>query len=134
MSEQSKRNGYDFDADLMPIMQGKVVLPNFEEIEPTKALANIAAFGHGYRQYHGQVQLPKERHCWAQYFLNRTQGGALDGSGMVVWYGLNGKGAAAEFAICKHEKRAAPDAKPHIGWHPGHCVKCGLDMTVDSGD
>ena len=73
------------------------------------------------------------------YFLTggANMSGGLDGSGYVIAYG-NDKGGAApitgRFAICKHEKISSPSAIPSRGWHPGHCGKCGLDMTIDSGD
>lgn len=70
---------------------------------------------------------------WARYFLNRTQGGQLDGTGYVMIYG-NGGGKIGHFAICKHEKIAEVGADPRRGWHPGRCRLCNLNMTVDSGD
>lgn len=74
---------------------------------------------------------------WARAFLSFTQGGKLDGTGMLLIYrGYNGDKAprTARFAICKHEKKIGGGASPSRGWHPGRCAKCDLDMTVDSGD
>jgi hypothetical protein len=27
-----------------------------------------------------------------------------------------------------------PNANHSRGWHPGWCGKCGVDMSIDSGD
>lgn len=37
-------------------------------------------------------------------------------------------------SVCDHEKIVHGDARPSHGWHPGHCGKCGMNMTVDSSD
>jgi hypothetical protein len=51
----------------------------------------------------------------------------------VIVY-VNGEGVLGTFAICKHEKVEGAGADHQRGWHPGHCGKCGMDMSVDSGD
>lgn len=138
MSDQAaiKRKGYTLETDLMPIVEGKVALPNFKPVSLEKAVASVAATrGPGIR---GNVCLPGATHReWAQFFLDRGQGGSLEGTGLVLYYTVvkgYGVGAAATFAICEHKKVAAPGANPSRGWHPGHCEKCGLDLSVDSGD
>jgi hypothetical protein len=126
------RDGYSLKHDMQPIIEGAVVLPNFNPIELEKAVASIAAsYGPGIR---GNALIPGDMHRnWAQFFLDTTQGGSCDGTGIVLYY-YRGKGAAARFAICEHTKVDGPGANHSRGWHPGSCSKCGLDMTVDSSD
>lgn len=69
----------------------------------------------------------------AIYFLGRTQRGVLDGSGFVMLNNRDG-GACYFVAVCVHEKEVSATAIPARGYIPGKCRKCGLDMTVDSGD
>lgn len=114
--------------DFEQIIAGDAPLPNFEPISPAEFCKNIAAVGHGLNPKWGWSRSDFGYKAWAQYFLNVS-----DGSGYVCVYGPR-EPKVGHFAICKHEKKAAPDANPSRGWHPGHCVKCGLDMTVDSGD
>lgn len=128
-----KRSGYSLEDDLMPIITGKAAVPNLKEIPLSDAVDNIAAcYGPSLR---GNVRLPSGGATWAHYFLDRGQGGGLEGSGLVIYYGGYGKGGqAAKFAICEHTKVEGAGADHRRGWHPGSCSKCGLDMTVDSGD
>ncbi len=136
----NKRSGFT-DEDLHPLVTGKEVLPNFEELSLERGIANIAA-GAGLIAYAGvkNAKIPRSKSSWghwARYFFGSTQGGVLDGTGYVIWWESDhgvGKGHVGRFAICKHEKVATAGAKPMRGWHPGFCTKCGLDMTVDSGD
>jgi hypothetical protein len=132
----SKRNGYTLETDLMPILEGKVALPNFKEVPLERAAANIASsYGPGLR---GHALLPGETlRRWAQFFFDRGQGGGLHGSGLVIYYTLDqgrGVGAAGTFAICDHKAVEGAGANHSRGWHPATCSKCGLDMSVDSGD
>jgi hypothetical protein len=134
------RSGYT-DADFDPIVTGKRPLPNFERMEPGDLLNAIAAGGG--LECSGVHWAKIDDHAnWARYFFSRTQGGVRDGSGYAVVY-ASGKrpdgtfgsmGFGGRFVICRHVKVAAPGANPTRGWHPGHCEKCGLDMTVDSSD
>ena len=142
---QPSRKPYDLEADFKPILDGKKLIPNFEELPLAQGIANIAAGG-------GMYALPGINNAkipgndsswghWARYFLNTGQGGGYDGTGYVIWYDRGGKetnyqaiGRVARFAICKHEKVEGPGANHSRGWHPGYCGKCGLDMSVDSGD
>jgi hypothetical protein len=128
----NKRNGYSLEDDLMPIIDGKIALPNFKPLELEHAVGNITAcYGPGVR---GNALLPDSQHrCWAQFFLNRGQGGGLHGSGIVLYWSSS-KGKAASFAICDHEPAEGGGANHSRGWHPASCSKCGLDMSVDSGD
>ena len=132
-----KRNGYSLEDDLMPIIDGKVAPPNFELVGMEGAIANIAATGHRMTPRWGYA-LIDGRKTWTFYFLTPVPtnfGGGFDGGGYMLLYGgYPHGGRVGKFAICKHEKVDAPGANHSRGWHPGHCTKCGLDMTVDSGD
>ena len=128
---------YTLERDLLPIMRGAVALPNPEPIEGDLA----ATILHYAMQSNCCVLLPGEsQKKWNVSFgLDHGQGGQLEGSGIVAWSGWdNAKRAycatGLRFAICKHTKVDDPGADHSRGWHPGRCSKCGLDMTVDSGD
>jgi len=129
---------YTIERDIEPIMKGEVPLPNPEPIE-----GNLAA----HILYYSSMQsgrcvlLPGETSKkWnVSFFLDKGQGGQLEGSGIVAWtcwdHEKRDSGATGlRFAICKHTKVDGPGANHSRGWHPGKCSKCGLDMTVDSGD
>lgn len=122
-------------ADLMPIVEGNVVIPNFETLEPIRFLNDIAAFGHMLQPKWGKSKLPygidpTGYAAWTQYFLKPG-----DGEGSGVRYGSNDKPIAFRFAICRHKKHSTGTADgERYGHHPGFCEKCGLDMSYDSGD
>lgn len=127
----------EFSDQLDQIMQGKISPPNFEELELSKGVANIAA-SRGLVSTPGinNVKLPNGKSSWghwARYFLAKTQGGALDGSGYVIWYD-HGEGKVGKFKLCKHENVEGFGANHNRGWHPSSCSKCGLNTSVDSGD
>ncbi len=127
------RSGYSMDEHLRPIIDGKVVLPNFKEVPVRQAVSIVACYSSG--SVRGNARVPGADHTtWAQFFLEHGQGGGLTGRGHVLLYGPASGGLAGTFAICEHEKVDDPGADHNRGWHPGHCKKCGLDMTVDSGD
>ena len=44
------------------------------------------------------------------------------------------KDDATAFNAKKHEVIEGAGANHSRGWYPGHCGKCGLDMSFDSGD
>jgi hypothetical protein len=152
------RKGYDLREDLTPIMTGLADVPNFKPYEgdPLEFMNNLTLGGQwtpsdaGYAKvfYEGQTH-----QGWAKFFLHTTQGGQFDGTGNVIIYKSPRYDADAEpkpgsmikgrmvggaiigsFAICDHKKLDHPSANHQRGWHPGHCEKCGLDLTVDSGD
>lgn len=122
--------------DYAAIIAGEVPLPNFEEVTPEYFCNAIASGGHSMTPVWGHAQGERSHKPWAHYFLTNysNMGGGVDGTGYVAVYGMNGKPKVGRFAICKHEKKMAGAAEPSRGWHPGACVKCGLDMTIDSGD
>jgi hypothetical protein len=126
----------DFPAILAEIMAGKRELPNPAEIALSRGVSDIAAGGSldgipGIRS----AKFPGQRlGSWARYFLNHTQGGAHDGTGYAMVWGTPG-GKIFKFAICKHNKTGSRTREQEIrGWHPGRCSRCGLDLSVDSGD
>lgn len=122
--------------DYAPIIAGDVEIPNFEPVTPEYFCNVLASGGHsmipkwGHAKVEGSAYKP-----WAHYFLTNhsNMGGAPDGTGYVTIYGSM-KPKVGRFAICKHEKKLDAGANPSRGWYPGSCVKCGLDMTIDSGD
>jgi hypothetical protein len=146
------RKGYDLREDLTPIMTGLTAVPNFKphEGDPLDFLNGLTLGGQwtapnaGYAKVYHEGQ---EHSGWAKYFLRTTQGGQFDGTGDVIIYASprwskdaagkqikSGGAIIGHFAICKHEKVEHAGANHRRGWHPGHCSKCGLDLTVDSGD
>lgn len=131
-----RRNGFDLDADLMPIIKGKVLLPNFEELPLETGIAHIAAGGglvtvDGVNNAKFEGSNSNWGH-WARYWLKSTQGGALTGEGYVIFWHQS-KGRVARFAVCKHEHVNTSDPqRERYGYHRGYCSKCGLDMSVDS--
>lgn len=127
----------EFPAILDQIMAGKIELPNFKELPLESGVATIAA-GAGLLAKPDvmNAKIPGSNSTWghwARYFLDREQGGRLNGEGYVIWWD-NSKGHVGEFAICEHSMVEGMGANHVRGWHPGHCSRCGLDMSVDSGD
>jgi len=123
--------------DYAPIIAGDVAIPNFEEVTPEYFCNALAANGHSMvpKWGHAKGEGPSLHKPWAHYFLTNysNMGSGPDGSGYVAIYGMN-KPKVGRFAICKHEKKLGSGANPSRGWNPGACVKCGMDMTIDSGD
>lgn len=122
-----KKGGYTAD-DYAAILTGEAPLPNAETIALEQGVNNIASLGHSLKPEWGYSKGLDGHKSWTQYFLN-----VFDGSGYALVYGFRG-GTVIRFAICKHQKKTHAGANPSRGWHPGHCIKCGLDLTVDSGD
>lgn len=129
--------------DYKAMFDGHQYLPNFEPIPLEKAASHAAAsYSHLERGHAKLPDHPSGRQSFAGtlFILNATQGGGWDGTGTVIvnsgWSHAEQKYTVAtgEFAICKHEKVEGAGANHMRGWHPGHCRKCGLDMSVDSGD
>jgi len=129
---------YSLETDLMPIMRGDVALPNPEPIN-----RDIGAEILHYNQMRSgcSVLLPGETSKkWnVSFFLDSGQSGQLYGSGLVAWTKWDNEkrtyaATGLRFAICQHTKVDDPGANHSRGWHPGRCSKCGLDMTIDSGD
>ncbi len=144
------RKRYTYEDDLQPIVEGKVPLPNTEEADPLLFLNNLASGGHSMTPKWGWSLRHEGRDAgrkqWTQFFFSPVAmggQGSFDGSGYAVIYGGSRWDQEAKksiqapvvlrFAICKHEKIEGSGANHSRGWHPGHCGKCGLDMSVDSG-
>lgn len=129
----TKRKVYSLTDDLMPIISGTFPLPNAEPVE-----GDVGAAILHYRDMHCGHALLRDRKEWnARFFLDHGQAGQLYGSGIVAWTAWKDgayRATGLKFAICKHEKKLDASANTMRGWHPGACTKCGLDMTIDSGD
>ncbi len=128
------RHSYSMETDLLPIIKGNVELPNPEPLDRDVA----AAILHYAQMLTGIVLLNGGRKIWnARYFLDYGQGGGLQGSGLVAWIALKDgayRATGLTFAICRHTPVTGAGANPSRGWHPASCAKCGLDLSVDSGD
>lgn len=130
--------------DFKPMFEGRMDLPNFERI-PLHEAARHAAYFYG-KMVEGQyVKLPGGSvydRSWSHglYMLDCGQGGGLTGKGWVITQqGLRydeESVVGGRFALCVHEFESTLPAgfDPRRGWAPGYCKKCGLDMSVDSGD
>jgi hypothetical protein len=130
----NKRNGYSLEADLKPIIDGEVALPNAKPIERDVGSAILH-----YREMHcGTALLSPGKKQWnARFFLDYGQGGQLYGSGIVAWTDWKDgayRAVGMKFAICDHKAVEGVGANHSRGWHPARCSKCGLDLSVDSGD
>lgn len=124
------------EADYADIIAGDASLPNFEPMTPEYFCNALASGGHSMSPKWGHAKVEGSTHkAWAQYFLTNfsNMGSEPDGSGYVAVYGSRGP-IVGRFAICKHEKKIGAGANPSRGWNPGSCIKCGLDMSIDSGD
>jgi hypothetical protein len=136
MSDQAietKRKGFTLEADLMPIIEGEVELPNAKPIERDVGAAILH-----YREMHsGHALLPQGKKWNARFFLDYGQGGQLYGSGIVAWTDWKDgayRATGMKFAICDHQVVEGAGANHSRGWHPASCSKCGTDLSVDSGD
>lgn len=114
----------------------KITPPNFEAMKQGDLINVFTSSGMDLRR--GSFLAPGGSHpVWALYGLGRNQRGQLNGAGYVMYYvsayGSEG-GQGGRFAICKHEPIEGEGANHMRGWHPAHCGRCGLDLSVDSGD
>ena len=130
----TKRKGFTLEADLMPIMEGRVALPNPKPIDGDIG----AAILHYHQMHSGQTLMPDGKKKWnVRFFLDYGQRGQLYGSGIVAWTEWQGSAYRAvgmKFAICEHKPVEGSGANHSRGWHPARCEKCGADLSVDSGD
>lgn len=146
-----QRGRHYTDEDFLPLMRGALMLPNFEPIPHWEALrSSIWLYGRTIEQVQSErgnfkvrckawvASEPREHKGDAIYYLTCGQGGGYTGEGVVVLIAgyQNGPDSivTGRFAICKHESVEDPGANHSRGWHPAHCSKCGLDLSVDSGD
>lgn len=133
----------DFDALLAFYLSGHAHMPNCTPIDTEEAL-QIIACGSGLSSPYGvsHVRLPHHKRegwpGWGRVFISHTQDGAFDGKGYVIAYKSSGHTERFHriyrFALCDHDVKAGRNARPSRGWHPAHCTRCGLNMSVDSGD
>lgn len=134
----TKRNGYSIEDDLDPIIRGEVELPNFEEMDfATGVMAIAGGCYFTYREGRARVNTTAPYPPSAKFFLTweGMSPSNLGGAGYVLINDSYAKPPrVGHFAICKHTQEPGVGANPLRGWHPGSCSKCGLDMTVDSGD
>lgn len=129
----TKRSGYSLVDDLKPIIEGRVPLPNARSVERDIG----AAILHYHTMHSGAALLPTGKKWNVRFFLDYGQGGGLHGSGLVAWTEWKDgayRATAMTFTICDHKSVEGAGANHSRGWHPAHCEKCGLDMSVDSGD
>ena len=143
-----KYRKYTLETDLFPIVSGRAEIPNFKPIEHWQALAASMGYGRTIEHYaETSGKSSYSRRCQARlngdkgdaiFHMNIGQGGGFTGEGVVVmrhgWNPGPQSIVAGRFAICEHTKVEGPGANHQRGWHPGWCSKCGLDMSVDSGD
>ena len=130
----------DFPALLKYYLYAHGVLPNLEPIADDLGLDAIAA-GASLAAWPSiaHLKLPGSTHSvWSRVFVGNTQGGQLDGKGyLIIWRGHwkdERPHRVYKFALCAHAIVPGADARPNYGWHPARCSRCGLDLTVDSGD
>jgi hypothetical protein len=110
-------------------------LPNAEDVDPIEFLNHIASGGHMMQPVWGYALTPSGSNQWTQFFITSYMMSGCDGGGYAVTYSSRKEGPyVRRFRICAHEVQDHPGANHNRGWHPGHCVKCGFDMTYDSGD
>ena len=130
-----KGRGYDLKEDFGAIMDGLIEVPNWKvEENQGHALCNLTLGGLYTPPGSGNILLPEAPGTkWAKFFLRQTQGGGFDGRGWAIVYQSAG-GIIGKFAICEHVVRSGEGANPRRGWHPASCEKCGIDLSVDSGD
>lgn len=132
----------DFPVMLDYYLSGHGRLPNLKPLPTEAGLRNIACCaGWTTRPGIATVRIPGDNSnwgTWARVFLSFTQGGMIDGSGCLIAYQRQHQryehGPVYSFALCEHRKQTGAGARPMYGWHPGRCIRCGLDMTVDSSD
>jgi hypothetical protein len=124
---------YTMDGDLQPIIDGRVALPNAKPI--TRDVG--ASILHYHQLHSGAALLPTGKKWNVRFFLDYGQGGGLQGTGLVAWTEWKDgayRAVGMSFAICEHKPVEGANANHSRGWHPARCEKCGLDMSVDSGD
>lgn len=136
------------EKDFLPFVSGKIELPNFKPIEHWEALRNSMGYGRTVERYDVKERYSNyTRQCQALvngskgdaiFYMNCGPGGGYTGEGTVVmrhgWNPGPDSIVTGKFALCEHVKVEGPGANHSRGWHPGWCEKCGMDMSVDSGD
>ncbi len=135
----------EFDALLRYFMAGSVTPPNLREGTDESLKADLSGLAHrgalGATMIGGRILLPGSVTPFGETafaLCDRTQGGNLTGEARVLIYRPTWKPITepmtAQFSLCVHEVVQGAGARPSRGWRPAHCSKCGLDLSVDSGD
>lgn len=133
----------DFPALMHYYLSGHDRLPNLKSADTERTLNTIACGGNlAVWPSVATVKLPDNRSgwgTWARVFMSYTQGNQMAGNGYLIAY----KSMSSQpdkfhrcwtFALCDHAFKAGAGGNPSRGWNPGYCTRCGLDMSVDSGD
>jgi len=131
--DRVRSSGFDVDKDF-GFIRGNDPIPNATPVGLEDALHAIG-YGVGDLVVRG-VAMAEGTRRHARFFLRKTQAGRLDGSGLAVLgrWGVKYPPLAFAFEICDHDSVLGSGANPSRGWRPARCKKCGLDLTVDSGD
>ena len=104
-------------------------LPNAEDVDPIEFLNHLASGGHMMQPVWGYALSPASGSPAMDPVLPdivHDERGATAAATPSPTATLRSSGASA---ICKHEVVDHAGANHNRGWHPGHCVKCGYDMT-----
>lgn len=130
----------DFPALFDYYFRGRARLPNLVAVDTLDGLRTITSWG-GAMARPGlvSVALPGKLYTsWARVFLGLTQGQQLDGRGYLIANqregDCEGRGPVWRFDLCLHAVEVGAGANHSRGWHPARCTRCGLDLSVDSGD
>lgn len=133
----------EFEAAIQFYASGRVTPPNFEVGTPETLDQDldIIASGGSMGVWSGimHIRLPgANSSTWARGFVTHTQAGRMTGEVRLLLYRGSGRvdwPRTARFMICRHH---APVTSSHHqqsrGIHNAICIKCGLDMSVDSSD
>jgi hypothetical protein len=132
-----KPGGFDLKTELVPRIQGALPWEHIEPADLARMLSNIACCA-GWSAYPqiGYVTKPGEsRGSWARFFLGTTQMDGYSGEAHALVYESGGMPSAWRLRICAHEVKdsSTPEGRMR-GWHPARCVKCGINLSVDSSD
>lgn len=143
MTDQAKAP-FTLEGNLKPYLthnSGQTLeLPNFQPLDLAVAVGKFASTGGWECVENAFVKTPGRANRYGTYakvFLRHGQMSGPDGTGIVLWTDYGPTGAqvfAGQFALCVHEPVEGAGANHQRGWHPARCSKCGLNMSVDSGD
>jgi len=132
-----KPGGFDLKTELVPRIQGALPWEHIEPADLARTLSNIAACA-GWSAYPdiGYVTKPGEsRGSWARFFLGLTQMDGYSGEAHALVYESAAMPSAWRLRICAHEVEDSSTAAGRMrGWHPARCLKCGINLSVDSSD
>lgn len=132
-----KPGGFDLKTELIPRIQGTLPWEHIEPADLAQMLSNISSCA-GWSAYPdiGYVTKPGESSgSWARFFLHLTQMDGYSGEVHALVYENGAMPSAWRLRICDHEVKdsSTPEGRMR-GWHPAKCLKCGLNLSVDSSD